>query len=138
MGTGQHLVQNDAQGEEIHAMVDTIPLGAHQLGGDVTRRADDPRDVGAGRGRLRLPSRESGLLAEPREAPVRQIDLSEGSDEDVRWFHIAMDDAACVRVGKRACDLHETETSRFVLKLARSSTSSRTSRSERRPTMRIV
>ena len=88
---GEELVEDDAEGVEIGALVD---LGAARLlGREVLRGADD---------RARL-----GHLARPgaRDAEVGDLDAALAVDEDVVRLDVAVDDPVPVREAQRREDL---------------------------------
>ena len=102
----QHLVDHDARGEEIGALIDVA--SQRLLGRHIRHRAqhragqrvfaDRERDV-----ERRLSRRR---LEELREAEVQHLHLAAGGHDDVRALDVAVDDAAGVRLDQRVVDLH--------------------------------
>ena len=95
---GRHLVQHDAEREEIRAGVEL--LAPHLLGRHVGHRADRPPRAGQLMGRLY--GGHSGLelrllLRQLREPEIQDLRVATRSDEDVRRLDVAMDDPRTVR-----------------------------------------
>ena len=93
--SGGHLVEDDAQGEEVRALVDRLAL--HLLGGHVGDRAERPALLGQ-----RLGGQRSGLLRrrlQPQfgQPEVQHLHPAVVGHHDIAGFQVAMDDALFVR-----------------------------------------
>src|SRR5205814_5026804 len=94
---GDHLVQQHGDGEEIGTPVDDA--AENLFGRHVARRADDhagERDRRAALLHRRIVRRKFRRLQLARETEIEKLHAVAG-EENVRWFEIAMDEAARVQ-----------------------------------------
>ena len=102
---GRHLVEHDAEREQIASRVD--PCAAHLLGRHVHHRPQ--RRSRAGEMRIPGDRRDGGCAGDDRielgETEVEQLGVSARGDEDVARLDIAMNDAGTVRGVERIGDL---------------------------------
>jgi hypothetical protein len=110
---GQHLVEDDAQAEDVGSMVDARALGL--LGRAVAHRA-----VGHAHLRRRFLRALGGVAAVVRlqhlgQAEVEHLRLPPGLHDDVRGLDVAVDDAARMGHGQPVGDLdRDRERARHV------------------------
>ena len=96
--SGEHLVEDAAQREDVGAMIAALP--ANLLGRHVTDRAEHDARFGRGRnrGRVRRRERVRGL---PRQTEIEDLDRAVAADEHVVRLQIAMRDMLVMR-GRQA------------------------------------
>ena len=97
----EHLVQHEAEGEEVGAVVGH--LAPDLLGGHVAHGADEGAGVGGGRGRAE--GIEAGLAdracrLRPGESEVEQLHAAVRGEERVLGLDVAVDDSAVVGAGQ--------------------------------------
>ena len=103
---GDHLVEHDAEGEDVRAVVDGAPLGL--LGRHVGGGAEDHALHGQCASVVsRLTSGPgAGLLAQLGETEVEDLDVLVVGDHDVAGLEVAVDQATLVGRPERLGDLH--------------------------------
>ncbi len=104
-----HLVEHDAQREDVRALVDRLALGL--LRGHVRDGADDASLGRHGRGGRRVVARQAGRLAQLGQAEVEHLDAAVVGDHHVVGLEVAVHDPLLVgrvnRVGQRDRDVEE-------------------------------
>jgi hypothetical protein len=100
--SGEHLVQHDAEGEQIGARVDGLP--AHLLGSHVANRTEDDA-VAGDRGACFERARSIGGRRGTGQTEIENLDVPGGGQEHVLRLEIAVHDALVVRGGQPAGDL---------------------------------
>jgi hypothetical protein len=94
-GSGRQLVQDDAQSEEVAAVIDDAT--SQLLRRHVVDGANGGADTGQVVGRLALAARRKVR----RQAKIEQLDQTAVGQEDVSRLDVAVDDARFVRSAKR-------------------------------------
>jgi hypothetical protein len=90
---GQQLVERDAQGVHVRALVD-LAIAAELLGRHVIERPHSRTALG-----------DAVVPVRTSQAEVEQHRPALGGERDIRWLHIAVQDLARVGVGERIGDL---------------------------------
>ena len=108
----QDVVEHRAQAEDVGALVEPIPRAHRLLGRHERRRPARPAahvEVGvAGNHQGRHLARHGARRSHDRKAPVDQVDLPEGADQDVPRLDVAVEDAAAVGESDRLADLEKS------------------------------